>query len=304
MNQILPHVDASYYLWGCGLLLLFVAINTLFASPFKFVQHTLYLSGTLGAGKTSYAAYLAEYLQKRKGYEVYSTFALEGAIPFDLSRDPWPRGPKKLIILDEMLWLQMVKFFTEAQIAAGLTMARQHDQIVLILRQSHLTDMSSLDGPVQIFVTTKKLMVTPFGNINIMRFSSNKFRRTTTLKAEGSVMKLVFIPRRVYKLYVSKWIFGLTCDKEMRLFSEEEMKLNEIRRAARFKLERKLADQLAKEEANRMLQSGDYPELARAGWANAAHVTTDAPADGGAAHVEPPAPPARKPRVHRVKRAV
>lgn len=282
MNDLVHSIPNSWYLIGSALLVLMAIFKAMFGNPYRHIQHTIYLSGTLGAGKTSYAAMVARHYRK-KGYKVYSTFALEGAIPFDMSIDSWPKGSKVVVILDEMLRLKKQKFYDVGTLADGLTMARQWGQIVIVLSQSHLSDLGDLEGTFQVFAITKKaLPLGPFGNINFMRFSSNKFRRFSKLKAEGSLFSAVYIPPSIWKDYDSKKIFGLTCHKDLTDIPEDQIAELRIRREARFRLRRKMADQLARDEAARMLASGEYSGLTAA----APRAAQPVPATTGAGRAE------------------
>lgn len=253
-------IPNEWFLYGSGLLIIAFVVNVMFGNPFRHVQHTVYLSGTLGAGKTSYSAILARHYIK-KGYKVYSTFALNGAIPFDMSNDSWPKGNRVVIILDEMLRAKKEKFYDAGTLASGLTMARQEGQIVIWLSQSHLSDLKDLDGTFQVFATTKKAIpLGKFGNINFMRFSSDKFRRTTKLKAEGSMFVAVFIPGSIWQDYNSRLIYGLTCDKQLNKYTEEQIESNRIQREAKFRLRKKKADELARREMARILASGEFDD--------------------------------------------
>lgn len=211
----------------------------LFKDPTKIRGHTIFMSGTLGAGKTSFAALYASSLIKR-GYTVYSSFHLEGAIPFDISSDFWPKGEKVIVILDEMLRLKFNKFYDLAMLSDGLTMARQYDQCVLWLSQSHLPDIGGLDSTFQIHINTHKIVsLGKWGNINRIRVSSNKFRFNHRISSYGMITFFVFIPSSIWKLYDSKKIFGFTCDKQLRDYTEEEIKRNRIVREAKEKMKKK-----------------------------------------------------------------
>lgn len=287
MQQYL--IEHHVYLWGCLVLIIMAVLRFMFGNPFSSLQHTIYLSGTLGAGKTSYAALAVRHYRQR-GYKVYSTFALEGAIPFDMSLDSWPKGNKIVVILDEMLRLKKQKFYDVGTLADGLTMARQWGQVVIVLSQSHLADLGDLEGTFQVFATTKKLIPlgpdSMFGNINIMRFSSNKFRRFSKLKADGMITKFVYISPRVWRDYDSKLIFGLTCNKDLSLIPESEIPERRIEREARWRLRKLRSEALAKQKMQEIIAA----ESAASGAVGPERSVSGSPAQPGAAagrHVVP-----------------
>lgn len=248
MNEFIHSIPSSAYLTGCVLLVLAAILKFYFGNPFKWLGHTLYLSGTLGAGKTSYAAYVARHYRK-KGKRIYSTFALEGAVPFDISVDPWPQEPNTVLILDEMLALKKQKFYDEGTLADGLAFARQKSQLVIILSQTHLSDLGDLDGTIQVFAVTKGISLGRLGRINIMKFSSEKFRRTHGFKSPGAVVSFVFIPFSVYGDYNSKKIYGYTANKDLTDIPREDMPRLRIEREARAMVRKETSKRLAKEAA-------------------------------------------------------
>lgn len=290
----LPHIDSSIYLWGSFVLVLAFFLKVFQGDPMRWLGHITYISGALGTGKTSFVALVASILRRRK-IKFYSTFALEGATPFDLSEDEWPQEADIFIFLDELLALEEQDFIDFGQLSDGLAFARQKGQKVILLSQSHRPQWGKLSGTIGVYCVTKGITLGPFGRLNFMRWASEPFTRMHGFRAPGALRSFIWIPASVFRSYNSKLIFGYTCLPDLSPIPRHELEPRRIRRAARRLLRKERARLMAKEEAARIQQY--EAQLA----ANAAHETTAASAVGGAAHVEPLP---RKPRVHRVKRAV
>lgn len=295
VNESLNPSNAVYYLWASAALIVLAFLKFFQGDPLRWLGHITYLSGALGTGKTSFVALVASILRRKK-LKFYSTFALEGATPFDLSEDAWPQEPNVYFFLDELLALESQDFLDFGMLTDGLAFARQNSQKVILLSQSHLPQWGKIAGTIGIYCVTKGISLGKFGRLNVMRWSGEPFKRTHGFRSPGAIRSFIYIPPSVFRSYNSRLIFGYTCNRDLSPIAREEFEPRRIRRAARRLLRKKRADLMAKAEAAR-IQSEEALTFA-----NAAHESTPAlVAGGGAAHVEPPV---RKPRVHRVKRAV
>lgn len=220
-----------WFLASMMLCLAFFILKMFTTSPAKVLDHVTYLSGTLGTGKSGFGSLCARIFVKQK-MDVYCTFALLGTIPFDLFYDPWPTDSNIAIILDEMLLLEANDFIDWGKFSDGLALARQKGQIVIILSQAHRPGWGKLSGTIGTYAIVRGMS---FGNLfRIVRIqrSSEPFVRMNGFKSKGVLSSFHIIPGSCFRSYNSKMIFGYTCDKQLKKFSEDDMTANRIERAA------------------------------------------------------------------------
>lgn len=248
------------------LFIVFILAGAVLGSPSRILDHVTYISGTLGTGKTSYAALVARECRKR-GISYYSTFALEGAVPYDLDADEWPEEAGITIILDELLLLEANKFIDWGKFADGLALARQKEQRVIILSQAHRPGWGKVSGTIGTYCIVRGWSFGKLGRLIQMRRSSEPFTRIMGYKAPGTLRTWHWIPGSVFAEYRSKLIFGYTCDIDLQKFDREEMELRRVardaRRAAR-KIAALQAGRAAAGAARAALSAGTASSAARA----------------------------------------
>jgi hypothetical protein len=227
---------------------LFLAIN-IAGSPSRLLDHVTYISGTLGTGKTSYAALVAREC-RAKNIDYYSTFVLDGAFPLDLDLDEWPETPQITIILDELLLLEANKFIDWGKFADGLALARQKEQRVIILSQAHRPGWGKVSGTIGTYGIVRGWSLGMIGRLIQMRRSSEPFSRIAGYRAPGTVRSWHWIPASVFKDYNSKMIFGYTCDKNQKKFTRVDMENRRIERDARRESKKALTRSLAQAAAS------------------------------------------------------
>lgn len=237
-----------WFLYFFILAAVFWLVAVLFGSPSRILDHVTYVSGTLGTGKTSYAALVAREC-RRKGIKYYSTFDLKGATPYDLDADEWPDEAQITIILDELLLLEANKFVDWGKFSDGLALARQKEQRVIILSQAHRPGWGKVSGTIGTYAIVRGWSFGKLGRLIQMRRSSEPFTRMFGYKAPGILRSWHWIPGSVFSEYRSKLIFGYTCDKDLNKFSREDMEVRRIERDARRVAAKELARQVAAESA-------------------------------------------------------
>lgn len=295
---LVHQVPASAYLWGSVVLVVVALWHALQGDPLRWLGHITYISGALGTGKTSFVALVASVLRRKK-VKFYSTFALEGATPFDLSEDEWPQESGIYIFLDELLALEEQDFIDFGQLSDGLAFARQKGQKVVLLSQAHRPGWGKISGTIGVYCVTKGISVGRLGRLNFMRWSAEPFTRMHGFRSPGALRSFTWIPGRVFRDYDSRKIFGYTCLKDLSPIPREELEPRRIRRAARRLIRKERARKLAQEEARRLqslsLEAGAAHVPATRSGAGAAHVPAALPARPGRG-----AKPSVKGRRHRV----
>jgi hypothetical protein len=185
---------------GMGLTVIFIA--GLFR-PVK-LDHVNYISGGLGAGKTSLAVWLAVTRYRKREAVIISNFQLEGVphIPLDTTDSRWPRVRGAIIILDEMLQLHGRKKLQPEWFAEGLTMARQFEQTVLILSQTHLPRfMQAYRGTIGQFIVVQGISFGKLGRLIMVRRSAEQFERRKGYKGLNIVRSMHWVPGWAWKMY-------------------------------------------------------------------------------------------------------
>lgn len=212
-------------------IIVFVA-SQLAGAPSRILDHVTYLSGTLGTGKTSYVALVAAELRRRE-IPYLATFALKGAIPFDLDLDEWPEEEGIVIFLDELLLLEANDFIDWGKFSDGLALARQKGQQVVILSQAHRPGWGKVTGTIGTYCIIRGFSFGKLGRLVQIRRSSEPFTRINGYKAPGIVRTWHWIPGSIFATYNSKLIYGYTCDKELNKFSRDDMAERRFERVER-----------------------------------------------------------------------
>lgn len=155
---------------------MFVTIRGLLNPDPKSIisDHVVYIHATLGMGKTALAAHWVRSVLARSWVDgllarvlcrplpplpvVYSTFELVGAEPLDLRSGVWPSTRGAKIVIDELLLLESNDLVPLPWFSRGCTLARQLGQQVCIISQA-----SRLPNRLRKFQGTVGLWVTMKG---------------------------------------------------------------------------------------------------------------------------------------------
>lgn len=203
----------TYAPWAFGIFLLFWLWDATRPNPLRLIAHVNYISGTLGTGKTSFVALCARHLRKKK-IRFYSTFQLEGAIPFNMDTDDWPDDEGVWIFIDELLALESKGFIDKEKLADGCAFARQNEQYLIFLSQNHRPDFPRpIWGTIQRWFIVSSINAFG-GKISMLRRSDNPFIRRQSFKGENVKRFFFFIPGSIFKSYNSKVIYGYTYNSD------------------------------------------------------------------------------------------
>ena len=223
----LPHIGIIIF---CLCLLVRAWINP---DPRRLMDdHVMYVSATLGMGKTGLAAHWAQqFLKPRPLFDrllfrlarrplpepvpVYSTFVMFGCRPLDLRDGGWPTERGAKIIIDEILLLESNDLLPVEWFSRGCTLARQlEQQVVLISQASRLPNkLKKFQGTIGLFLTMKGFAIGKLGRVIVLKRASEPFiRRAKGFKADGQKKVIIFIPRRAFDSYISRKIYGYTVD--------------------------------------------------------------------------------------------